>query len=286
MFANDATMHGSSPTLTPIQDNMRKDIKSIQNWCTENKMKIIELKSNCMTVGSRQKLAKLSNRDIEIKVHSHILQNVTCEKLLGVQIDSNWDYNTHIDEVCKTITSKLSLLKQIKVFLSIAYRKLFYNACIQPSMDHFLVVRGNTSKCNLGSINNYKLQKYAARIILDAPYNSPSQPLFEKLDWLNIYERIEYSKGVLLFKSVHDLCLSYISELFTFQNSNVYSLGSASNFNMCLPRPNREIFKRTFQFSGVQIWNKLPTAVRSANTISSFKNLLVKHIKSKRTTNL
>ena len=42
------------------------------------------------------------------------------------------------------------------------------------------------------------------------PYDSPSQPLFEKLDWLNIYERIEYSKGVLLFKSVHGLCPSYI----------------------------------------------------------------------------
>ena len=36
-----------------------------------------------------------------------MLQNVTCEKLLGVQIDSNLDYNTHIDEICKTITSKL-----------------------------------------------------------------------------------------------------------------------------------------------------------------------------------
>ena len=39
MFADDATMHDSSPNLTPIQDNMCKDIKSIQNWCTENKMK-------------------------------------------------------------------------------------------------------------------------------------------------------------------------------------------------------------------------------------------------------
>ena len=64
-----------------------------------------------MTVGSRQKLAKLSNRDIQIKVNSHILQNVTSEKLHGVQIDSTLDYNTHIDEVCKTVTSKLSLLK-------------------------------------------------------------------------------------------------------------------------------------------------------------------------------
>ena len=49
MFADDATMHDSSPNLTPIQDSMCKDIKSIQNWCTENKMKINELKTNCMT---------------------------------------------------------------------------------------------------------------------------------------------------------------------------------------------------------------------------------------------
>ena len=78
---------------------------------------------------------------------------------------------------------------------------------------------------------------------------------------LNIYERIEYSEGVLLFKSVHGLCPSYISELFTFQNSNVYILRSAPNSNMCLPSPNREIFKRTFQISGVQLWNKASVTI-------------------------
>ena len=104
MFADDATMHDSSPTSTPIPDNMHKDIKSIQNQCTENKIRINYLKTNFMTVGSRQKLAK-SNRDIQIKDKSHILQNVTCEKLLGVQINLNLDYITHINEVFKTITS-------------------------------------------------------------------------------------------------------------------------------------------------------------------------------------
>ena len=75
----------------------------------------------------------------------------------------------------------LSLFKPIKVFPSIYYRKLFYNACIETSI--------NTSKCNEDRIN--KSQIYAERIILYAPFDSPSQPLFEKLEWPNIFERIE-----------------------------------------------------------------------------------------------
>ena len=39
----------------------------------------------------------------------------------------------------------------------------------------------------------HKLKKCAVRIILDAAPDVPSQSLFNELNWLNIYERIEYS---------------------------------------------------------------------------------------------
>ena len=93
---------------------------------------------------------------------------------------------------------------------------------------------------------------------------------------LLMYKRLGQKEIVT---KLHQLCPSPYNMLL----QRIFPLGQLKlmyNSNMCLPRPNREIFKRTFQFSGVQIWNKLPTAVRSANMISSFQILLLKHIKS------
>ena len=139
---------------------------------------------------------------------------------------------------------------------------------------------GNTSKNNLERI--HKLQKYAARIILDAPPDSPSLPLFNELGWLNVFERMEFNKAVLLFKSVHGMCPDYLSEMFTVQPSSVYSLRSSTHQNLSIPKHRNELFKRTLQYSGAIIWNGLPSNLRSAPSLASFKQNLFKHIISKR----
>ena len=48
LFADDATMHDSAAHVTPIENNLRKDMENVQTWCEENKMKINELKTKCM----------------------------------------------------------------------------------------------------------------------------------------------------------------------------------------------------------------------------------------------
>ena len=73
--------------------------------------------------------------------------------------------------------------------------KLYYNGYLLPLIDYCSVVWGNTNKVNLEKI--IKLQKRAARIILRADFNTPSKTLFEKLEWLTVYNRINYHKQPL-----------------------------------------------------------------------------------------
>jgi hypothetical protein len=46
-----------------------------------------------------------------------------------------------------------------------------------------------------------KLQKRAARIILDAPVFTPTQQLFDSLNWLPFRDRISYHKLILVYKA-------------------------------------------------------------------------------------
>ena len=123
--------------------------------------------------------------------------------------------------MCKNISSKIALLCRIKQYLPLRVRKLYFNAYILPVIDNCLTIWGNAPKIHIDRI--HKLQKRAACVILDSPPDSASQPLFEKLGWLTVFERMEYNKAILLYKSVHNMSPSYISDLFNFQSSEFYS---------------------------------------------------------------
>ena len=185
--------------------------------------------TNCMLLGTNQRLANLSKTTLDLKVNDIALDNVKNQKLLGVEIDSHLDYNVHLDKLCKNISSKLALLKRINRYLNLDYRKLFYNGYVLPLINYCIVVWSNTSKTNLLRI--HKLQKYAARIILDAAPDAPSKPLFDELNWLNIFEKINYQKSILSYKIKHEPSPSYLHQLFptTYSTSRVLRSNTQDN---------------------------------------------------------
>ena len=127
----------------------------------------------------------------------------------------------------------------------------------------------------------HKLQKCAARVILDAPPDAPSLPLFSELGWLTVFERVEFNKGILLYKALNNMCPEYITDMFKFRSSS-YGLRSSSNQQISIPKHNNELFKISFQYSGAIIWNNLPLNIRTASTIGTFKHNLHNYIVSKR----
>ncbi|KAK3087111.1 hypothetical protein FSP39_001840 [Pinctada imbricata] len=187
LFADDATLHKANNNLLEIERDMNEDMDHISAWCKENRMVINESKTKCILVGARQKISRLPTTTLSLKVNDKLIDNLTSDKLLGVYIDNYLQFDKHIDEVCKAITQKIALLRRIKKYLGLQHRVLYYNAYILPSIDYCLTIYGNASKSHLDRI--LKLQKSAARVIMDAPPDTPSQPLFDELDWLNIYDR-------------------------------------------------------------------------------------------------
>ena len=280
IFADDATLHSSSPDTDIIHDKLTSDLNNIGQWCEENKMKIDEKKTNCMLIGTNQKLARLSCRELNLAINNHKLDTVESEKLLGVHFNRNLSFTKHVDFVCKNISSKIALLCRINQYLPLQARKLYFNSYILPVIDYCLTVWGNAPKLHIERI--HKLQKRAARVILDSPPDSSSQPLFVELGWLTVFERVEYNKAILLYKSMNNMSPTYISSLFNFQNSEYYSLRSVENNNMAIPKHNTELFKNSFKYSGTKVWNALPITLRTACSLPAFKHNLYRHIISNR----
>jgi hypothetical protein len=78
-----------------------------------------------------------------------------------------------------------------------------------------------------------KLQKRAARIILNATTETPSAVMFKKLEWLTIYNRIDYFRAVMMYKCMNGLAPEYLTEFFKkYSFVNNYTLISTNLDNL------------------------------------------------------
>ena len=271
LFADDTTVSAFGKTHEDVHTILQNEVDIIDNWCTLNCMIPNISKTKTMIILSNK---SHSNPDLDDIIMQHQSLQYTCgEKLLGVHVDQHLSFKSHIDNVLKKCNSLLYLLLRIKTFLDINTRKLFFNAYILPHIDYCCSVWGNSSKEYIEKI--LKFQKRAARIILDKDYDAPSAVLFTQLRWMTIYQRIEYKKALLVYKSINDHSPVYLSNKLLPVSYPGKQLRSSSQNLLKVPKPKLELFRKSFAYSGPSIWNTLPLFVRSATTINNFKNLYI-----------
>ena len=137
----------------------------------------------------------------------------------------------------------------IKVFLCFQNRKRFYNAYILPHFDLCCVIWGNCTSVIEDKL--VKLQTRAARAILDVDFTVPSETMFTRLTWMTFPERVVYHKAIQMYKTVCGDAPDYLNNDVVF-TSEIHSilLRSSSNFQLYTPRPNTELFRFSFIFSG------------------------------------
>ena len=69
-----------------------------------------------------------TNKPVGIKIGDYTLDNSEYEKVLGVKIDVNLNFNDHISDLCKKASRKMSALARVTPFMGLSKRKLLINA--------------------------------------------------------------------------------------------------------------------------------------------------------------
>ena len=86
LYADDTTLHYSSSSVSYICNKLNDDMFKFNTWCDENDMLLNMKKSHSLLVGSKRKLDAI-NVNFNVFYKDNLFTEVTCEKLLGVQID-------------------------------------------------------------------------------------------------------------------------------------------------------------------------------------------------------
>ena len=102
-----------------------------------------------------------------------------------------------------------------------------------------------------------RLQKRAARLLLNDDFFQPSVNLFSKLKWLPIFDLIKLRKLVLLFTILNNpdapLCLKRKFNSLSFVRSTGLRIRACA-FNLQVPFPRSNSGKRKFAYSAATLF--------------------------------
>ena len=178
LFADDATITAHNKDLEIVKCQLEMETQNTHNVCKDNGMVVSVEKTRAMSIMSTTKEALLpgSDRDFHITVNGTKIGNTKHAKLLGIIIAKNLSWQQQVKQVKQSVIFKLSILRKIRKYLSADLRILYYNYYIKPHLDYCCSIWGQCNKSDTDMI--IKLQKQAARLILDADRYAPSAPLF------------------------------------------------------------------------------------------------------------
>ena len=268
LFADDATKSTASKDIKNVEKSLQESSDSLMRWCSINRMVPSSDKTKIMVIGTSKRLQDFDVDKYKLNVYlgkSKITQ-VTEEKLLGCVIDENLSWTPQVRKVRQTVLYKLSILRKIKRFVPLSGRLTFYNYFVKPHFDYCCSVWGTAFKKDIHTL--IKLQKMAARLILDVDYTVPSIELFKILKWLPIDKNVQFRQATLVYKALNNMTPSYMADMFTRSSETApFSLRSVSNKKLFIPRTHI----KSLRFLGPKVWNSLSTNSRKASTLSQFK---------------
>ena len=129
------------------------------------------------------------------------------------------------------------------------------------------------SSCSIQNLQKvFRLQKGAARVLLDANTRANSVELLNKLNWLPFYYKVKVNICVLIYKCLNGQCPAHMRDIVRV-NSDIHTRNNRySSINLVCPRYKRETESgRSFGVRSTRIWNDLPRFLKESPSVHSLK---------------
>ena len=204
-----------------------------------------------------------------VSINSINIERVYITKFLGVHIDCQLDWNGHIKSIKNKIAKNVSVMNRVKHLLNSHALYSLYTTLIIPYMNYCCEFWGNNYKSRIQPL--YMLQKKAIRICKHEGYLSHTRPIFYFFNTLCIYDMIEYSTVVFMFKVYnnqfprHLLC--FFDRVYDSHNHNTRK--NVNNFKIKYFRTCQKA--SCISVIGPKLWNNLHSDLQCSKSISRFK---------------
>ena len=270
MYADDTTIYYIGKDIVSVISSLNTIMKQILLWSSKNFLTVHPMKTEAMILSKSRFIGPLPPVRFG-QGYVKIVNSTTC---LGVVIDDQLNWVTHINLIKKRFNSKVSALRRMKHLPTKVLSDIYFHTVI-PSVTYGISAWGNCSNSLLNSLNHTHAR--ACRIIHKLSPSLDDASCLSSGNWQHIqycyYKRIL----VLMFKVYINEAPVSIANLFT-RKVTTRSSRTPNQFNIICPRS--EFGRNSLSYRGPVIWNFLNRLVNISKTsLISFKAILKKHSK-------
>ena len=269
LFADDTSLfysHKNQHDAVPI---LNAELSNISHWLAANKLSLNVGKSKLLIFTNQKSKAKGSkpnetgsNLETELFINGERLKEVNFAKYLGVLIDNKLKWTNQIDAINLKLSKGIGLLAKIRHYVPSSVLRSLYFSFINPHTDYNLLNWSMAAPTKLDTVAN-KLKK-AVRIISFERYDSPSAPLFKKLNILPLKCAINTKHAKFMWKLYNGILPNSLSTNFKTNSRTIIS-----HYDSRLTSLNKFVL-----FAGPKIWNEIPNTIKTKPSLKSFsKNL-------------
>ena len=232
-------------------------------------------KTELIIFGSKNKLKKVQN--FSITCYGQTIRSSNAVKYLGLHLNQTLSGQETVNSIIKKTNARLKFMYRQVRHVGEKTKKTLCSSLILSHFDYCVSswYYGLTKKCK------DKLQSTQNRVVKfimnkDLRYRVTQADL-ERLNMLNVENRVNQLCINHVFKIFHDECPKYMYSNFT-KLSNVHQYNvRGSNFNFHVPRINH-VLKSSFFYNAIKLWNGLPSNVKSTSGKETFKSHLKKYL--------
>lgn len=268
MFCDDTMAWVAEDNFDTAKTKIEEDMIEIENYLKRNKLKLNVNKTKFMVIGS--------NRECILKMDGIEIEKVDTMKYLGVVIDEKLNFKENIEYLRKKMTKKVSFMMRMKKRFDQDTKLLLYKTLVMPHLDYCSSILFLNNDTDLKMLQ--KQQNRALRTILNADRMTNIRSMLDRLDLMDVKQRIVYNVLMLIYKMEFGLLPDYLCRMLKkIGDTQNYALRSNENYRL----PNTVTAKGQNQllYKGVKLYNELKERRLVNQNIEIFKNNLKQFVK-------
>ena len=207
-FADDTAITVKYSNIVDLQSKLDHLLPKVTEWFNSNRLSLNTCKSNY------QIYSKMHIENFVIKLNGDNILRQKHVKYLGVVLEENLKFETHIANISSTIRRNIGVMSRAKSFLSSRELLLLYNSLVLPQLNYCAVVWGSNYPSRLDKL--IKLQKRAIRIIDHKPFLYSTKNLFAKYKILKFPDLVKEQSIMILLGYINETLPDPIAQIFRF----------------------------------------------------------------------
>lgn len=240
MFADDISLLFKCQNNSQSLNHVINNFDAVKSWLTDHNLEVNLKKTRIMQFRPYQR------EELDIKLITSYIKAEQVNKfdLLGLTIDSHFDWKNHIENLKKKLAQFTYALAVLKTNSDFNTALTTYYAYAHAWLQYGIMLWGHSTVAN----DVFILQKKCLRILSNIDFRTSCRPFFQKNRMLTVP------------------CI-YILDVVKFVRNNIaefkFVSSSRRNNQLVLPTPRLELFRNSPYYRAISIYNKIPLNIKN-----------------------